>query len=77
MGRTYMSRLTSQLVTYQGKKQFFNEMYGWHLEDAVIIHSQSVQHPTTYSHSVHLKLRQEATERQLAQIWNKLTTHLS
>ena len=43
MGGTYMSCLTSQLVNYQGKKLFFNEMCGWHLEDAVIIHSQSVQ----------------------------------
>lgn len=43
MGGTYMSCLTFQLVTDQWKKQFFSKMYGWHLEDAVIIHSQSVQ----------------------------------
>lgn len=43
MGGAYMSCLTFQLVTYQGKKQFFSEMYGWHLEDAVIIHSPPVQ----------------------------------
>lgn len=43
MGGTYMSCLTFQLVTDQWKKQFFSKMYGWHLEDVVIIHSQSVQ----------------------------------
>ena len=43
MGGTYMSCLTSQLVNYQGKKLFFNDMYGWHWEDVVIIYYQSVQ----------------------------------